>query len=141
MGHTSISRGISGTDLVEYVTVLDTVVSRGCLARVTGRPSLHVMHPRLTYLEPQEDVPSGSNPLQRGYIYELVPKALLFRAMPTGPVVFLGMLAGSDLTPLLRCSRCIVFSIEGIDLPCSKHSSPEKITILFCLGNTHFFGL
>ena len=49
MGHTSAGRGICGTDLVGCVTSLDTVVSRGFLAWVQGRPSIRVTRPRLTF--------------------------------------------------------------------------------------------
>ena len=66
MGHTTTGRGISGTDLVGYVTYLDTVVSLGCLARVPGRPNIRVTRPRLTLLEPQEAVPESSNPPRGG---------------------------------------------------------------------------
>ena len=59
MRHTSAGRGISGTDLVECVTSLDAVVSRGSLARVSGRPNIHVTRPRLRFLEPQEAVPQA----------------------------------------------------------------------------------
>ena len=44
-------RGISGTDLGGCVKSLDTVVSRGCLARVLESPRIRVTQPRLTFLE------------------------------------------------------------------------------------------
>ena len=47
MGYTSAGRVWSG------VMSLDTVVSWGCLARVPEKPSIRVMRPRLTFLEPQ----------------------------------------------------------------------------------------
>ena len=57
MGHTSVSRGVSGTDLVRCVTSLDTVVGQGCLERVQMRPDIRVTRPRLTFRKPQGTVP------------------------------------------------------------------------------------
>ena len=66
MGHTSADRSISSTDLVGSVPSLDTNVSRGCLVWVSGRPSIRVTRPRLSFLEPQGTVSPSSNPPRRG---------------------------------------------------------------------------
>ena len=99
MGHISTGHGVSGTDLVEGITCLNTVVSHGCLARVPGKLSIWVMQPRLTFPEPQGAVPLGSNPPRRGYVYGLVAEGSLFRGLPTGPEAFLGTPGMSGLRP------------------------------------------
>ena len=57
MGHTLASRGINGTDLEWCVTFLNTVVSRGCVARVQEKTSIHATQSRLAFPEPQGTVP------------------------------------------------------------------------------------
>ena len=53
MGHTSAGRGISSTVLFGWVRFLDTVISRDCLGRVPGRPSIRVTRTRPTFLKLQ----------------------------------------------------------------------------------------
>ena len=48
--------------LVGCITSQDSVVSRGCLVRGPGRPSIRITRPRLTFLEPHGAVSPGSNP-------------------------------------------------------------------------------
>ena len=116
MRHTSAGRGISGTDLVGHVTSLDTIVNRGCLARVSGRPSIRVTQPRLAFLEPHGG--GGSEGL--GFI--LAPEAPLFRGMPTVPEGFLGMLGASGLRPCvptrLKKALCHTRLLDGV---CNKY--------------------
>ena len=56
MGHTSTGRGVNVADLFECATSLDTVVSRCCLARVPGRPSICVTQSRLIPLGSQRAI-------------------------------------------------------------------------------------
>ena len=42
-----------------------------------GKPAFMSCVLRLALLEPQEDVPPGCNPPQRGLVYRLAPKAPL----------------------------------------------------------------
>ena len=63
----SAGRNITGADLVRCVMFLNTAIRRDCLPRVPGKPSIHIMKLRLTYiLEPQEPYPQAVNLLFPG---------------------------------------------------------------------------
>ena len=83
MGYTSAGRGISDTGLVGRITFLDTIVSRGCLARVPERLSICIMQPRLAFLKTQGAVPQALTLLGEAR-FIVWWEAPLFRGMLTG---------------------------------------------------------
>ena len=102
MKYTSAGRGINGTNLVGCVKSLDTIVSWGCLVWVSGRPSIRVTRPRMTFLEPQGLSLQVLTHLESARFIAWCLRRFIFRRMPTGPEAFWGMLGVSGICPSAR---------------------------------------
>ena len=94
------------------------VVGRSRPAVITCRTVRSgVFHHWTHHLWPQGAVPSGFNPLRRGWVYRPAPEARRKRGMPTGSEVFLELPValgfGPATGPTLKTALCHIRTLVG----------------------------